>query len=122
MQVYGREVGFRFTVGASAEISDICPDGDISRLGEVLTGQYGETVRDSAAVIAALSEGYEQTRKFEDASYTPRPLTVEEILSLGMAEFAELQRAAMSAWRTDAAPTVEVEPEKKENGKERVSS
>ena len=33
MQVHGREVGFRFTVGTSAKISDLCPDGDISRLG-----------------------------------------------------------------------------------------
>lgn len=33
MQIYGREVGFRFTVGASAKISDLCPDGDITRLG-----------------------------------------------------------------------------------------
>lgn len=122
MQVYGRDVGFRFTVGASAKIADLCPDGDISRLGEVLGGQYGRVARDSAAVIAALSEGYEQSRRFEDAAYKPRPLTAEEILSLGMAEFAELQQAAMSAWGADAAPTVEVEPEKKEDGKAQVSS
>ena len=46
MQVHDREVGFRFTVGASAKISDLCPDGDISRLGEMLEGSYGKVVRD----------------------------------------------------------------------------
>lgn len=122
MQVHGREVGFRFTVGASAKISDLCPDGDISRLGEVLEGQYGRVARDSAAIIAALSEGYEQARAFEIPGYKPQPLTVEEVLTLRMDEFAKLQLAALTAWMEDSKPTVEVEPEKKESGKAQASS
>lgn len=122
MQVHGREVGFRFTVGASAKISDLCPDGDISRLGEVLEGQYGKVARDSAAIIATLSEGYEQACAFENPGYKPQPLTVEEVLTLRMGEFAQLQQAALAAWTEDSKPTVEVEPEKKESGKEKESS
>lgn len=122
MQIYGREVGFRFTVGASAKISDLCPDGDISRLGEVLEGQYGKVARDSAAIIAALSEGYEEACAFENPGYTPKPLTVEEVLTLRMGEFAQLQQAALAARTEDSKPTVEVEPEKKESGKAQVSS
>lgn len=122
MQIYGREVGFRFTVGASAKISDLCPDGDISRLGKVLEGQYGKVARDSASIIAALSEGYEEACAFEAPGYKPQPLTVEEILSLRMGEFAQLQQAALAAWAEDSRPTVEVEPEKKENGKAQASS
>ena len=122
MQVHGREVGFRFTVGASAKISDLCPDGDISRLGEVLEGQYGKVARDSAAIIAVLSEGYEQACAFENPGYKPQPLTVEEVLTLRMSEFAQLQQAALTAWSEDSKPTVEVEPAKKEGGKARKSS
>lgn len=122
MQVHGREVGFRFTVGASAKISDLCPDGDISRLGEVLEGQYGRVARDSAAIIAALSEGYEQAIAFETPGYRAQPLTVEEIMALRMSEFAGLQTAALAAWSEDSKPTVEVEPAKKEGGKARKSS
>lgn len=122
MQIYGREVGFRFTVGASAKISDLCPDGDITRLGEVLEGQYGRVARDSAAIIAALSEGYEQACAFENSGYKPQPLTVEEVLTLRMGEFAQLQQAALTAWAEDSKPTVEVEPEKKESGKAQASS
>ena len=122
MQVHGREVGFRFTVGASAKISDLCPDGDISRLGEVLGGQYGRVARDSAAIIAALSEGYEQAIAFETPGYRAQPLTVEEIMALRMSEFVRLQTAALAAWSEDSKPTVEVEPEKKEGGKARKSS
>lgn len=122
MQVHGREVGFRFTVGASAKISDLCPDGDISRLGEVLEGGYGKVARDSAAIIAALSEGHEQARSFEEPGYKPQPLTVEEVMTLRMNEFSRLQQAALAAWTEDSKPTVEVEPEKKESGKAQASS
>lgn len=122
MQVHGREVGFRFTVGASAKISDLCPDGDISRLGEVLEGQYGRVARDSAAIIVALSEGYEQAQAYEVPGYEPRPLTVDEVMTLRMDEFNKLQQAALAAWTEDSKPTVEVEPEKKEGGKARKSS
>jgi hypothetical protein len=122
MQVYGREVGFRFTVGASAEISDLCPEGDIKRLGELLNGSYGQVSRDTAAIIVALSEGHERARRFEDPTYKPRPLSVEEIMSLSPAEFMDLQRAALAAWVEDKKPTVEVEPEKKESGKDKESS
>ena len=122
MQVHGREVGFRFTVGASAKISDLCPDGDISRLGEVLEGQYGKVARDSVAIIAALSEGHEQARAFEEPGYKPRPLTVEEVMALRMDKFTLLQQAALAAWMEDSKPTVEVEPEKKEGGEDRASS
>lgn len=122
MQVHGREVGFRFTVGASAKISDLCPDGDISRLGEVLEGQYGQITRDTAAIMAALSEGYEQAISFEMPGYKPNPLTVDELFSLRPSEFNALQGEALAAWSEDSKPTVEVEPSKKEGGKARKSS
>lgn len=122
MQVYGREVDFRFTVGASAKISDLCPEGDIERLGELLNGSYGQVSRDTAAIIVALSEGHEQARHFEDPAYKPWPLSMEEIMSLRPAEFMDLQRAAMAAWVEDKKATVEVEPEKKESGKDKESS
>lgn len=122
MQIYGREVGFRFTVGASAKISDLCPDGDITRLGEVLEGQYGQVTRDTAAIMAALSEGYEQALSFEAPGHKPDPLTVDELFSLRPSEFNALQQAALAAWTEDSKPTVEVEPEKKESGKAQASS
>lgn len=122
MQIHGREVGFRFTVGASAKISDLCPDGDLARLGEVLEGQYGKVARDSAAIIAALSEGYEDACFFEMPGYRPQPLTIDEVMTLRMGEFAALQQAALVAWVEDSKPTVEVEPEKKEGGEDQESS
>ena len=59
MQVHGREVGFRFTVGASAKISDLCPDGDISRLGEVTRRYRDEFISTYDALFAQWPEDYE---------------------------------------------------------------
>ena len=117
-------------MGASAKISDLCPDGDISRLGEVLEGSYGKVVRDTAAIIVAMSEGYAAALAFETFGRAdiggdwrpPRPLAVDEVLSLRESEFIQLQQAALAAWSEDSKPTVEVEPEKKESGKARKSS
>ena len=122
MQIYGREVGFRFTVGASAKISDLCPDGDITRLGDVLKGQYGQVTRDTASIMVALSEGYEQALSFEAPGHKPDPLTVDELFSLRPSEFNALQQAALAAWAEDSKPTVEVEPEKKESGEVQASN
>ena len=119
MQIYGREVGFRFTVGASAKISDLCPDGDITRLGEVLEGQYGQVTRDTAAIMAALSEGYEQALSFEAPGHKPDPLTVDELFSLRPSAFSALQQAALASWAEDSKPTVEVEPKKKKAARRR---
>ncbi len=122
MQIHGREVGFRFTVGASAKIADLCPDGDITRLGEMLEGRYGRVTKDTAAIVAALSEGYELARSYEDRDYTPCPLTADEIMALRVDEFTAVQREALSAWAADSKPTVEVEPGKNGDGKAQVSS
>lgn len=122
MQVHGREVDFLFTVGASVKISELCPDGDLSRLGELLEGQYGQVTRDTATIIAALNEGYELAMAFEAPGYKPQPLTADELLALSFAEFGALQKAALEAWRAGNATTVEVEPEKKESGEDRASS
>ena len=76
----------------------------------------------TAAVVAALSEGYEQAQAYEVPGYKPRPLTVDEVMTLRMDEFAKLQQAALAAWTEDSRPTVEVEPEKKEGGEDQASS
>lgn len=115
MIVNGKERGFALTIGASAEISDLCPQGDLSRLGEVFSQSYGKQIRTTAKIIAAMSRGYENQRHYEDPSYEPDALTVDEILTLDTATFQALTHEVMEQFTTDQKPTVEVEPKKKEN-------
>lgn len=108
------ERGFKLTVGASIAISKLCPDGDISRIGEILEGKnYADTVQTSSAIIIALSEGYEKSKRYEDSTYKPNPLTMDDILSMPPDDFKELQLEAFKAFRADAKPSVELEKPKK---------
>ena len=118
MVIHGKERNFLLTVGASAEIAELCPDGDITRLGELLTqNNSGKQLRSIAKVIAALSRGYESSRKYEEPGYEPSPLTADEILTLTMEELTQLRDEAFDKFVQDSKPTVEVEPSKKNSKK-----
>ena len=41
MIIFGKERGFSFTVGASVEIAEMCPDGDLTKIEKFLSGKYG---------------------------------------------------------------------------------
>lgn len=113
MLVHGKERKFKLTVGASARVSEFCPDGDIARLEDALKGSYATTMHNIAEMIAALSEGYENARAYEEEGYKPCPLTAPEVLTLSMAELSALQSEALSAFNTDAQTSVDLAPSKK---------
>lgn len=113
MKIHGKERKFMLTVGASAEIADLCPDGDLAKLPKLLEGRYSAITKATAKIIAALNKGYEDARAFEAEGYEADPLTVAEIMTLSPAELKELQDEALAAFVADKQPTVEVKPAKK---------
>lgn len=113
MQIYGREYGFKLTVGASAKIADLCPDGDLSKVGDLMKGRYSRITKTGADFICALSEGYEIALKYERPGYEPHPLCREMVMSLDPEVFAKVQQAAMEAFARDQKGSVQVEPAKK---------
>lgn len=114
MIINGKERGFLLTIGASAEISELCPQGDLSRLGEVFNQSYAKQIRVTAKLIAAMSRGFENQKHYEDPDYEPDPLTVDEILTLDTNTFQELTHEVMQKFGADQQPTVETEAKKKE--------
>ena len=114
MVINGKERGFLLTIGASAEISELCPQGDLSRLGEVFNQSYAKQIRITARLIAAMSRGYENQKHYEDPSYEPDSLTVDEIMTLDTQTFQELTHEVMQKFGADQQPTVETEAKKNE--------
>lgn len=115
MKIHGREIGMRLTIGATLEIAKLTPHENIDEIGELIgnstfAGQMNLIVK----FIVAMSKGYESAKRFEDPTYTPNPLTEEEILSLDMQTLTALQEAAFAAYKGDSEVTVEVEEPKKE--------
>lgn len=113
MKIFDDEYGFMLTVGASAEIADLCPDGDLNRMGELLEGRFSDTVNFTASFIVAMAKGFDDARRFSGQEITHRPLTKEMLLSLPSDVFKDVQAAALAAFKGDTETTVEVAPSKK---------
>lgn len=113
MIIYGKERKFRATVGAMAEIAQLCPGGDLGKLDQALTGSFAEVIGTMAKVIVALNKGYESAMRFEAPELKQDPLTVDEVLSLTQSEIALLQAEAKAAMAGDVKTQVDAEPLKK---------
>lgn len=113
MKIFGEDYGFMLTVGASAQIADLCPDGDLNRMGELLSGRMSKTIDFTASFIAAMAKGYDDAKRYEGEEITHKPLTADMVKSLPSEVFAEVQKTALAAFRGDTKTTVEVEPSKK---------
>ena len=119
MKIYGRDVGFRFTVGAQCAIAALCPGGSIQNLDKLLDGPENAVMENGHKLILALNEADEAAKSFEIPGYKPRPLTMAELGSLDLATYARLQAEAMEAMRADRQRTVEAKPQKKKKRRKR---
>lgn len=113
MLIHGKERHFKLTIGASAAIAKLCPDGDLSRIEEKLNGTYTETIDFIAKMMVEMSRGYECAKAFEVPTYNPDPLTVEAVYAMTPPDLAEAQREMLAAFGADISPTVEIEESKK---------
>ena len=120
MNIFGHEYGFMLTVGASEEISELCPDGDLSRLGEALEGSYSKTIGMVVKMVLSMSRAYDLARAFEGHPVDHPGLTAEMLKALPQSKFLAVQNEAMAAFRGDTKTTVEVEPSKKKDKEEEL--
>ena len=111
MKIGNREYGFKLTVGASVQIAKLCPGGDLSKIGKAIGNGYGEQAEAMAAMIVALNNGYAASEEFEGRK--AHRLTLENVLSLSPAVFADLSVEAIKAFQRDVNGDMEVESEKK---------
>jgi hypothetical protein len=119
MKIFGNQYDFALTVGASAKIAEMCPDGDLSRIGEVLSGNnFSETAKNGAEIVVAMASAADDVKRFEGVSVNRPALTVEMLFALSQADFMAAMTEAMSAFGRDSKPTIEVEPSKKKGNEE----
>lgn len=115
MKIRGKEIQFLRTVKATSDIASLCPEKDIERIGELFEGDLPTTLETGAKIIHFLNEGYEMNKHFDDPSYVPQVLSVEEIMYLNENEFTELMQSALKGMTNGTETLIEVEePKKKE--------
>ena len=57
MEIFGEEYGFKLTIGASAAIAELCPDGDLARIEEVLDEKrVAKVINFTASFIEAMAK------------------------------------------------------------------
>jgi hypothetical protein len=122
MKIFNGEYGFALTVGASAQIADLCPDGDLTRMGELLQGTFSQTVRFTAAFIEAMARGYDDLQIYEGKEITHEPLTARMVMALPSDVFRVVQEEALEAFRKDTETTVEVAKPKKQTSQKAAAS
>ena len=118
MEINGREIGFLRTVKATSDLSKLCPDGKIERLSELFQDSVPVVLETGAQIIHFLNEGYEMNKYFNDRSYKPNIISVEEIMYLDDKTYMELMRAAMEGVNNGSETTIEVEEPKKKGPEE----
>jgi hypothetical protein len=72
-----------------------------------------------AEICSVLSEGYENSKKYEEPGYVPDILSADEVMTLGIDEISELQDEMMTTIEKDMGTTIKTEPVKsgKKTGK-----
>lgn len=117
MKINGREIKFLRTVKATSDLSKLCPNNDIERMGELFSGDLSTSLETGAQIIHFLNEGYEMNKHFMDRSYQPNVISVEEIMYLDNDTYTELVQSAMGSLNNGAEVTVETEKSKKKETK-----
>lgn len=120
MIIRGREIKFLRTVLATCKIADLCPDGQISKIGALFGGTDSKVARNEAEFIRALNEGYEMSLHFDDPSHEVKVISIDEIMSLTNDDFSALFAEAVGAFQGEEQ-TVEVEEKKSKKKTEETS-
>lgn len=120
--VRGKEYDLALTVGAFAEISDLCPGGEFSRINELMQQPTGKAIAATARMMVAMSKGAEDQKHFENPDYTPEPLTFEALRSMDAPDYVGLHRSfAAILSESVKGNTVEVAPSKKRKKRQKNS-
>lgn len=115
MELFGREIGFKLTVGAACEVAEKCPGGELKNFQQLIEGRVAAATEGRIALIMALSRGYEEARAFEDPGYKPAPITPAQLRTLDLLTFREVFEAAFAAF-LDGLQTSVTLKESKKNG------
>lgn len=123
LKACGKEYPLEMTVEAFLDISELCPEGDFSRFGDVQDYPQRKRIEISAEMLAALSRGAENSRAVREPGYTPDPLTAAQLLALPLNEFLQIYTGMAEIIRqTVGKPTVETAQKKTKNEKVNASA
>lgn len=117
MKIRGKEIQFLRTVKATCELAKLCPEENIERIDELFNGTLPSTIETGAKIIHYLNEGFEMNKHFNDPTYQPQIISIDEIMYLSEEDYVQLMKEAMAGFGIGTETTIEtvdVEKKKKE--------
>lgn len=121
MNIRGRERQFLLTVRGRDEIADLCPNKDISQIGDVLRSSGNTDVMRKMMLI--MNRDYEDHEHYHNSGYQVDYLTDDDIQMLTMDEFRALDDEVSDAFLKGMGVSVDVEDKKgKKTGKSTKAS
>lgn len=113
MKIMGHEYKMLYTVGAQQELAELCPDNDIKRLKEILSGKAHDVNQEAAKIPIILSKWHERaeclTAQAEGREYAAAPLEWETVQFLTPQQFGELMAEAFTTMARDSGRSVEAD-------------
>lgn len=120
MTLNGREVHFLYSMRAAKMLADFCPERDFSRIGEALSGKYGNIIENQSRFIIALSTAYCKSADHRDEGETP--VTMDELYDLDQVTFQAVFMAAAEAMNAGSQTHMETKPAPRKKGSARPES
>lgn len=112
MLINGKERHFLLTVGSLFDIARACPEGDITKLGDMLDN--GETkLRISLKMAVAMNKAYNDRQKWRGLEAEDGNLTEEELLFLPVSAFVPLTQEVTKAYLDGMREEIELKDSKK---------
>lgn len=123
LDVGGKKYPLEMTVEAYLNISDLCPEGEFSRLQDINDLPQRERIETSAKMLEALSRGAENSRAVREPEYQPNPITASQVMALPLEQFLKIYSGMFEIIRkTSGKPTVKAAQKKTERKKAKESS
>lgn len=112
--VNNKVYGLEFNIRASRRLAKLCPNGDLTRIGEIFDDvAYNQALDIVITAAVAMSEGYEGKQAFLNKDYTPHPLTEEDFDFLDPGEIQDTyQTPVMDEMYRGMHVNIEIEPTK----------
>lgn len=114
MVINGKERGMEFVVQSYDEISQLCPDHDIAKLGDLLN----DSAKNVSAMIKCaiiLNKAYEDHEHYKNHDYEPDYLSEDDFRFMSLDEMKEVSRAVADAFQQGMKTTVKTEQIKRKN-------
>lgn len=114
MKIKGKEIGFALTVGASIELARICPNNDITKIGDLFGENYLANMENIVKFITIMSKGFRDAEALEGRKVDA--LTEEQVKALRPDELTTLMNEAMGSFRADGKGEIDADSKKEAGG------